>query len=145
MEKPVETVENNSEELREGIEYIATGRRKESIARVRLVPGKGNVVVNSRNWENYFLRETDRILIKQPLKVTNNADRFDCIAKVGGGGISGQAGALRHAIARALVKVDEAFKPVLKKSKFLTRDPRMKERKKFGRKGARKRFQWTKR
>jgi len=127
------------------IEYIATGRRKEAVASVRLLPGKGNILVNNSNWNKYFVRETDRIIIRQPFKATNSLDKFDCVAKVTGGGISGQAGALRHAISRALVKADESVKPVLRQGGFLTRDPRMKERKKFGRKGARKRFQWTKR
>lgn len=127
------------------VEYTATGRRKEAVARVKLIAGKGNIVINNRNWDEYFVRETDRIIIKQPLQVTNSLDKFDCIAKVTGGGISGQAGALRHGISRALLKVDEGLRSILRKGGFLTRDPRMKERKKFGRKGARKRFQWTKR
>lgn len=126
-------------------EYIATGRRKEAVARVRLLSGKGNIVVNGHQWNEYFVRDTDRIFIKQPLKITTNLDKFDCIAKVCGGGLSGQAGALRHAISRALIKADETLRPALKKAGCLTRDSRMKERKKYGRKGARKRFQWTKR
>lgn len=131
--------------MEKSTEYTATGRRKESVAKVWLMPGKGDIEVNERNWDKYFVRETDRIFIKQPLKATNNLDKFDCFAKVCGGGISGQAGALRHAISRALLKVDEALRPTLRKGGFLTRDPRMRERKKYGRKGARKRFQWTKR
>lgn len=125
--------------------YRATGRRKESVAKVRIMPGTGNLTVNNRACDDYFVRETDRIFIKQPLKAANSSDKFDCIAQVCGGGISGQAGALRHALSRALLKVDETLKPTLRKGGFLTRDPRMKERKKYGRKGARKRFQWTKR
>lgn len=125
--------------------YNATGRRKESIARVKLVPGKGGILVNKRPLDNYFIRETDRIIIKQPFQVTNTADKFDCFANIRGGGASGQAGALRLGISRALVIIDPLFKSPLRKSGFLSRDSRMKERKKYGQKGARKRFQWTKR
>jgi small subunit ribosomal protein S9 len=131
--------------LQDLVVYTATGRRKEAVAQVRLFPGKGKITVNNRDWNEYFPRESDRILIKQPLKATNNLDKFDCIAKVKGGGIWGQAQALRHGISLALLKADESLKAILRKGGFLTRDPRMKERKKFGRKGARKRFQWTKR
>ncbi|MFC1704542.1 30S ribosomal protein S9 [Candidatus Omnitrophota bacterium] len=125
--------------------YIATGRRKESIARVRMSSGKGDFTVNGRSLENYFHRETDRIQILQPLVLTANQEKFNVFARVNGGGISGQAGALRHGIARALVRADEGLHSVLKKEGYLRRDPRMKERKKFGQKGARKKFQWTKR
>ena len=125
--------------------YTATGRRKEAIARVRLLSGKGNIVVNRRPLEGYFVRETDRLKIKQPLQATNSLNKFDCFANLKGGGASGQAEALRHGISRALVSIDPAFKTILKKGSFLTRDSRMKERKKYGQKGARKRFQWTKR
>lgn len=131
--------------MEDPVKYTATGRRKESVARVRLVSGKGNIVVNNREFANYFIRETDRIVVQQPLSVTDTTDKFDCVAKVSGGGISGQTGAMRLGIARALVKFDESLTPVLKKNGFLSRDARMKERKKFGQKGARKRFQWTKR
>ncbi|MFQ5681256.1 MAG: 30S ribosomal protein S9 [Candidatus Omnitrophota bacterium] len=127
------------------VEYAATGRRKDAVARVRLVPGKRSIVVNGRPWDEYFVRDAHRILISQPLKATNNLNNFSCIVRVSGGGISGQAGALRYALSRALLKVDDSLRPILRKGGFLTRDPRMKERKKFGRKGARKRFQWTKR
>lgn len=127
------------------VKYLATGRRKEAVARVRMVIGKGNIFVNNLPWERYFIRETDRLLIKQPFKLTNTVDKYDCYANICGGGLSGQAGALRQGISRALLLVDPAFRPVLRKSNFLTRDPRMKERKKYGQKGARKRFQWTKR
>ncbi|HTY44813.1 MAG TPA: 30S ribosomal protein S9 [Patescibacteria group bacterium] len=127
------------------IKYAAIGRRKESIARVRLIPGKGEIVVNRRPYEKYFLRETDRIIVLQPLEVTNNKEKFTVMANLRGGGLTGQAGALRLGISRALVTADPALKDMLRKQGFLTRDPRMKERKKYGQKGARKRFQWTKR
>lgn len=126
-------------------EYKSIGRRKEAIARVRLLPGAGNILVNNRQLNDYFDRETDRIIIIQPLELTNNLKKFDVFANVCGGGLAGQAGALRHAIARSLASMDVSFKDILRKNGFLTRDPRMKERKKYGRKGARKRFQWTKR
>lgn len=125
--------------------YIAVGRRKESVARVHLIPGKGEIMVNKRPYEKYFIRETDRIIIRQPLNATNNIDKFDIIANIRGGGLTGQAGALRHGISRALIKAEPGFKDLLRREGFLTRDPRMKERKKYGQKGARKRFQWTKR
>jgi len=125
--------------------YTAVGRRKEAIARVALVPGKGDILVNERPYEKYFLRETDRIIIKQPLQITNNLDKYDIIANIVGGGLTGQAGALRLGIARALMLSQPELKDALRKYGFLTRDPRMKERKKYGQKGARKRFQWTKR
>ena len=126
--------------------YKATGRRKEATARVRLVsPGQGRIVVNKRAYETYFLRETDRLVINQPFVATNMVSKFDVLALVDGGGLSGQAGALRHGISRALVKADNEHRSVLRKGGYLTRDPRMKERKKYGQKGARKRFQWTKR
>ncbi len=125
--------------------YTAVGRRKESVARVQLIPGKGEVKVNARPYEKYFLRETDRIIIRQPLVITNNADKYDIVANIKGGGLTGQAGALRHGISRALVSAEPELKELLRKQGFLTRDPRAKERKKYGQKGARKRFQWTKR
>ena len=125
--------------------YAACGRRREAIARVRLAPGKGNILVNKRPLDKYFTRETDRIIIKQPFQVTNTLNKFDCFANIDGGGLSGQAGALRLGISRALLLIDPAYRALLKKSNFLTRDSRMKERKKYGQKGARKRFQWTKR
>ncbi len=125
--------------------YSAVGRRKEAIARVRLLPGKGLVLVNKRPIEKYFIRETDQIIIKQPMLVTNTQSKFDVRAILSGGGLAGQAGALRLGISRCLLKVDAAFKDVLRKQGYLTRDPRAKERKKYGLKGARKRFQWTKR
>jgi small subunit ribosomal protein S9 len=125
--------------------YLAVGRRKESVARVMLYPGKGNIVVNDRPCEKYFLRETDRIIIKQPLSLTNTAVKYDVRANLSGGGLTGQAGALRHAISRALIQAEPEAKDILRKNGYLTRDPRSKERKKYGQKGARKRFQWTKR
>lgn len=125
--------------------YVTVGRRKEAVARVRLMPGKGNILVNNEPWEKYFVKETDRLLIKQPFQITNTAAKFDCFVNINGGGFSGQAYALRLGIARALILSDPSLRPALKKSDFLRRDPRMKERKKYGQKGARKRFQWTKR
>jgi len=125
--------------------YSAVGRRKESIARVSLLPGKGNIVVNNRPIGGYFLRETDRIILIQPLLITNTQEKFDVSINVRGGGLTGQAGASRLGIARALSIADPALRELFRKQGFLTRDPRMKERKKYGQKGARKRFQWTKR
>ncbi len=125
--------------------FKAVGRRKESTARVQLLPGSGSIRVNGKPYEKYFLRETDRIIIKQPLMATESATKYDVVANLRGGGLTGQAGALRHGISRALVLAEADFKDVLRKQGFLTRDPRMKERKKYGLKGARKRFQWTKR
>ena len=125
--------------------YKATGRRKEAVASVRLVPGNGSITVNRRKFENYFLRETDRIIVIQPLVITDCLNKYNIVANIKGGGYSGQAGALRLAIARALSSMNEDMKKALRKNTFLTRDPRMKERKKYGQKGARKRFQWTKR
>ena len=123
----------------------AVGRRKEAIARVRLLPGKGDILVNGVSYEQYFPRETDRIIVKQPLLATSTNSKYDVLANIRGGGLTGQAGALRHGISRALLLVEPDFREVLRKQGFLTRDPRMKERKKYGQKGARKRFQWTKR
>ena len=132
-------------EVKQITQYTATGRRKVARARVRLLPGKGKVVVNKRPFENYFTREVHRIVIRQPLETAKVTERFDIYVNVDGGGVTGQAEAIRHGIARALVKFDESLKPVLKKAKFLTRDPRIKERKKYGRKRARKKFQYSKR
>lgn len=125
--------------------YMAVGRRKESVARVQLLPGQGNIVVNGEPYEKYFLRETDRIIIKQPLYLMNIVNKYDVLANIRGGGLTGQAGALRHGISRALVLAEPGSKDMLRKQGYLTRDPRAKERKKYGQKGARKRFQWTKR
>ncbi|MGO9013795.1 MAG: 30S ribosomal protein S9 [Dissulfurispiraceae bacterium] len=127
------------------INYNSTGRRKRSIARVNLVPGKGVITVNDRDIETYFPRETLRMIIRQPLQLTGTAGKYDVLASVNGGGLSGQAGALRHGIARALVAADADMKPKLKKEGILTRDPREVERKKYGQAGARRRFQFSKR
>ena len=127
------------------VKYSATGRRKSSVARVELTPGSGKVVVNERPFEKYFVRETDRINILDPLKLTNIENKFDITASVNGGGLSGQAGAMRLGLSRALVHFDIEAKPALRKADCLRRDPRMKERKKPGQKGARKKFQWVKR
>ncbi len=123
----------------------ATGRRKRSIARVRLMTGTGEIQVNKKPLDEYFNRPTLRLLVRQPLKTTNLIDKFNIVANVKGGGKSGQAGALRHGISRALASTGEETKIILRRRGFLTRDPREKERKKYGQKGARKRFQWTKR
>ena len=127
------------------VQYMGTGRRKKSVARVRLVPGSGKVVVNKRDIENYFGLETLRVIVNQPLVLTGAKEKFDVLVNVHGGGFTGQAGAIRHGIARALVKSDEALKSELKKAGFLTRDPRMKERKKYGLKKARRAPQFSKR
>ena len=124
---------------------IATGRRKESVAQVRLLSGPGEMEVNRKPLKDYFRQPSYQGVAQQPLEVTRMQEKFHVIAKVTGGGLSGQAGAVRHAIARALIKADPTLRPVLRRGGYLTRDPRMKERKKYGQKGARKRFQWTKR
>jgi len=131
--------------MTESTKYVALGRRKESTARVRMEPGDGQITINGRPFEKYFLRETDRIIAKQPLAVTESSGKFNIAARLNGGGLTGQAGALRLGIARALLIADSNFKDIFRKNGYLTRDPRMKERKKYGLKGARKRFQWTKR
>ena len=125
--------------------FYGTGRRKSSIARVYLVPGNGNITINKRSLDEYFGLETLKVVVKQPLVLTETADKYDVIVNVHGGGYTGQAGAIRHGIARALCKADADFRPVLKKSGFLTRDPRMKERKKYGLKAARRAPQFSKR
>lgn len=124
---------------------MATGRRKESVARVRLVPGPGTILVNHRTCEDYFPREALRLAVRSPLLLTHQLGKYNVLADVNGGGLTGQAGAIRLGIARALVKLDQAHHGGLRGAGLLTRDPRMKERKKYGQKGARKRFQWTKR
>ena len=129
----------------EKVVFLGTGRRKSSIARVRLVEGKGSITVNGKDINEYFGEETLRVIVKQPLTVTNTLSKYDVIAKVQGGGFSGQAGAVRHGIARALNEANAEYRPVLKSSGFLTRDPRMKERKKYGLKKARKAPQFSKR
>jgi small subunit ribosomal protein S9 len=126
------------------VEYSAVGRRKKAVARVRLVPGDGKIVVNKRDIDDYFGLETLKMTIRQPFTVTSTTN-FDVMVNVCGGGISGQAGAIRHGIARALCKADPDMRPVMKKNGFLTRDPRMKERKKYGLKAARRAPQFSKR
>ena len=125
--------------------YYGTGRRKTSVARVYLMSGKGDVKVNKRSMDDYFGMETLKVIIRQPLVATGNADKFDVLVNVRGGGFTGQAGAIRHGISRALLQVDADYRPVLKKAGFLTRDPRMKERKKYGLKAARRAPQFSKR
>lgn len=126
-------------------EYYATGKRKRSIARVRLRPGGGRVVINNSSTEEYFPHETLRIIINQPYFLTDTYGKFDAFINVHGGGISGQAGAVRHGTAKALLAYDPEFRKILKKAGLLTRDSRKKERKKYGQKGARARFQYSKR
>ena len=127
------------------VQYYGTGRRKSSTARVLLRPGKGQVVVNKRAFEGYFKNETLRMIIRQPFLLTETSDKFDVLATVDGGGPSGQAGAVRLGISRALLEYNTELRKKLKKGGFLTRDSRIKERKKYGQKGARKRFQFSKR
>jgi small subunit ribosomal protein S9 len=125
--------------------FYGTGRRKTSVARVWIRPGAGRIVVNRRGFEDYFPRETLRMIIAQPLEVTSTVGQFDIFVTVGGGGPTGQAGAVRHGLSRALARFDEKFRPLLKKAGLLTRDPRMRERKKYGQPGARQKFQYSKR
>ena len=125
--------------------FYGTGRRKKSVARVRIIPGTGVITVNKKDIDEYFGLETLKLIINQPFGTTNTLGKFDVIANVQGGGLSGQAGAIRHGIARALLKADEAYKPALKAAGLLTRDPRMKERKKYGLKAARRASQFSKR
>ena len=127
------------------IMFYGTGRRKSSIARVRLVEGKGTITINGVNIDEYLGQETLKVIVKQPLTVTNTVDKYDVICKVQGGGFTGQAGAIRLGIARALLEANAEYRPVLKAAGFLTRDPRMKERKKYGLKKARKAPQFSKR
>jgi len=131
--------------MAEKVQYRGTGRRKTSVAQVRLVPGDGKILVNDRPLTEYFGKKTLEMVVKQPLVLTNTEGRYDVITKVKGGGFTGQAGAIRLGIARALIKADHDMRPVLKKAGFLTRDPRMKERKKYGLKGARRAPQFSKR
>ena len=125
--------------------FYGTGRRKSSVARVRLYPGTGSITINGRDTDDYFGLETLKLIMNQPFGVTGTVGKFDVVANVNGGGISGQAGAIRHGIARALLLADETYRPALKKAGFLTRDPRMKERKKYGLKAARRASQFSKR
>ncbi|MCC3376618.1 30S ribosomal protein S9 [Cohnella sp. REN36] len=127
------------------VQYIGTGRRKHSVARVRLVPGEGRIVINKRDINEYFGLETLKLIVKQPLNLTETAGKYDIVVLAHGGGMSGQAGAIRHGISRALLKADPELRSPLKKAGFLTRDPRMKERKKYGLKAARRAPQFSKR
>jgi small subunit ribosomal protein S9 len=127
------------------VQYYGTGRRKHSVARVRLIPGEGRIVINKRNLDEYFGLETLKLIVKQPLNLTETLGKYDVLVIANGGGISGQAGAIRHGISRALLKADPEFRGSLKKAGFLTRDPRMKERKKYGLKAARRAPQFSKR
>ena len=125
--------------------FMTTGKRKEAVARIALFAGSGKITVNGRDYSDYFKRESERIIVRQPLQATKTINQFDVVANINGGGTSGQAGALRHGISKALVLSNSDLRVLLRKEGFLTRDPRSKERKKYGQKGARKRFQWTKR
>ncbi len=127
------------------VQYIGTGRRKTSVARVRLIPGSGKITINKRDIDDYFDFDTLKVLVREPLEITDTLDKYDVFVNVYGGGFTGQAGAIRHGIARALLEADEELRPVLKKAGLLTRDPRMKERKKYGLKKARKAPQFSKR
>lgn len=127
------------------VQYYGTGRRKNAVARVRLLPGSGRITINNRDIDNYFGLETLKLIVRQPLKLTNTLDKFDVFCNVKGGGTTGQAGAIRHGIARALLKTEGDFRDTLKKAGFLTRDPRMTERKKYGLKKARRAPQFSKR
>ena len=126
--------------------FYGTGRRKSSVARVRVYPGSGNITINDRDIDDYFGLETLKLIVRQPLALTGNTDKFDIICRVAGGGVTGQSGAIRHGLARALLQVNsDELRPILKKAGLLTRDPRMKERKKYGLKGARRAPQFSKR
>ena len=125
--------------------FYGTGRRKSSVARVKIYQGTGKITINERDIDDYFGLETLKVIVRQPLVLTENADKFDVVCRVSGGGVTGQAGAIRHGIARALLQADAELRPELKKAGFLTRDPRMKERKKYGLKGARRAPQFSKR
>jgi small subunit ribosomal protein S9 len=127
------------------VKYYGTGRRKKSIARVYLVPGNGNITINKTNIDEYLPLETLKVIVRQPLELTQTTDKFDVLVNVHGGGFTGQAGAIRHGISRALLQADAELRPALKKAGFLTRDPRMKERKKYGLKAARRAPQFSKR
>ena len=126
-------------------QFWGTGRRKTAVARVRLVPGKGDITINKRTMDDYFGLETLKMMVRQPLELTGTGAKYDVLVNVKGGGFTGQAGAIRHGISRALLKAEPDFRPILKKAGFLTRDPRMKERKKYGLKAARRAPQFSKR
>lgn len=125
--------------------FYGTGRRKKSVARVRVYAGSGKITINNRDIDDYFGLETLKLIVRQPLALTGTADKFDIVCNVQGGGVTGQAGAIRHGLSRALLQYDENLRPALKKAGFLTRDPRMKERKKYGLKGSRRAPQFSKR
>ena len=125
--------------------FYGTGRRKHSVARVRVYPGSGNITINNRSIDDYFGLDTLKLIVRQPLALTETAEKFDVVCTVTGGGVTGQAGAIRHGLSRALLEDDAELRPVLKKAGFLTRDPRMKERKKYGLKAARRAPQFSKR
>ena len=125
--------------------FYGTGRRKKSVARVRVYPGTVKITINDRSIDDYFGLETLKLIVRQPLALTGTTEKFDIVCRVNGGGVTGQAGAIRHGLSRALLQYDEALRPALKKAGFLTRDPRMKERKKYGLKGARRAPQFSKR
>ena len=125
--------------------FYGTGRRKSSVARVRVYAGTGKIIINDRDIDDYFGLETLKLIVRQPLALTGTTEKFDIVVRVQGGGVSGQAGAIRHGLSRALLEYDETLRPQLKKAGFLTRDPRMKERKKYGLKGARRAPQFSKR
>ena len=131
--------------MADSVQYYGTGRRKSSVARVRLVPGTGKITINKRDIDDYFGLETLKVVVRQPLDATKTLGKFDVLINVNGGGFTGQAGAIRHGIARALLEVDDEFRPVLKSAGYLTSDPRMKERKKYGLKAARRAPQFSKR
>ena len=131
--------------MADSVQYYGTGRRKSSVARVRLVPGTGKITINKRDIDDYFGLETLKVVVRQPLDATKTLGKFDVLINVNGGGFTGQAGAIRHGIAIALLEVDDEFRPVLKSAGYLTRDPRMKERKKYGLKAARRAPQFSKR
>ena len=125
--------------------FYGTGRRKESVARVRVYEGTGKITINDRDIDDYFGLETLKLIVRQPLAITDTTEKFDIVCRVSGGGVTGQAGAIRHGLSRALLQYDESLRPALKKAGFLTRDPRMKERKKYGLKAARRAPQFSKR
>lgn len=125
--------------------FYSVGRRKQAVARVWMMPGQGKIAINRRDVEDYFGRATSKMIIRQPLELTDTLGRYDIFVNVAGGGLSGQADAIRHGITRALMKINGSFRPALKKEGYVTRDPRIKERKKYGQRGARARFQFSKR
>jgi small subunit ribosomal protein S9 len=125
--------------------FYSTGRRKQAVARVWMMPGSGKILINKRDVDNYFGRATSKMILRQPLELTETLNRYDIFVNVAGGGLSGQADAIQHGITRSLMKINASFRPALKKAGFVTRDPRIKERKKYGQRGARARFQFSKR